>query len=122
LIFTRHEAKGLTFLKENNLDLYQKVLNESDKINFLNFKDIIIQSRKGKFSLKAKAKFLFRVPVRITGNTLIQKQGEVSILSLTVDKATVLGIPSRKLALYLVKKFVANEDIQISDNTINIIM
>ena len=32
-------------------------LENTDKLNLLNFKDISIESRKGKFNLKAKAKF-----------------------------------------------------------------
>lgn len=116
------EAKAMEFVKEHRPEIYKEILQRegSEKLNLLNFKDISIESRKGKFSLKAKAKLLFRVPVRISGSSILSK--EDNLFSISVDKATVLGIPSRKLALYLVKKFVANEDIQVSDNVINISM
>ena len=113
------EDKALSFLKENHYVHYQAVEKESDKLfNFMNFKKLSIKSDNGKFILRAKAKFLFRVPVKITG--ILNFNKDSNVLAMTVDKASVLGIPSRKLALYLVKKFVANDDIQIDENTINI--
>jgi hypothetical protein len=113
------EAKALQFLKNENFSRYEEVKNQSRKLfNFMNFKKVSIKSEKGNFILRAKAKFLFRVPVKITGNLVFGKESRV--LSMSIDKASVLGIPSKKLALYLVKKFVANDDIQVNENTINI--
>lgn len=113
------EGKALSFLKDVDYIHYDQVEKESKKLfNFMNFKKVSIKSDNGRFILRAKAKFLFRVPVKITGMLNFNKDS--NILEMTIDKASVLGIPSRKLAFYLVKKFVANDDIQVNENTINI--
>ena len=114
------QEKALELVEDHNQDLYKQISKETNKLNFFNFKDITLSSKKGHFTFKAKGKFLFRIPVKITGKSTLQEEN--NILTLTVDKATVLGIPSRRLALYLVKKFVANEDVQINENTISIKM
>ena len=113
------EAKALQFLKAIQYERYEEVKETSHKFfNFLNFKEVSLRSEKGKFILLSKAKFLFRIPIKITGVMAFNKESKV--FSMIINKASVLGITSKKLALYLVKKFVANDDIQVNENTINI--
>lgn len=114
------EEKARHFLKSNSIEAWNYAKSQEDKgiIDLYDFKDIKLTSAHNKFAFKAKVKFIFRIPVRFRGSTDFDR--EKNELTLKVDAAHVAGIPTRKFVLYLLRKFISSEDIQVDGNSITI--
>jgi hypothetical protein len=114
------EEKARHFLKTNSQEAWSFAKTEEEKgiIDLYDFKDIKLISAKNKFAFKAKVKFIFRIPIRFRGSTFFDT--EKNELTLKVDAAHIAGIPTRKFVLYLLRKFISSEDIQVDGNNITI--
>ena len=114
------EEKARHFLKTNSQEAWSFAKTEEEKgiIDLYDFKDIKLISANNKFAFKAKVKFIFRIPIRFRGSTVFDT--EKNELTLKVDAAHIAGIPTRKFVLYLLRKFISSEDIQVDGNNITI--
>ncbi|TNF27463.1 MAG: hypothetical protein EP319_11505 [Deltaproteobacteria bacterium] len=113
-----NDEKARSFLKTNSTEAWNYAKSQEDKgiIDLYDFKDIKIISANNKFAFKAKVKFIFRIPVRFRGDTSFNR--DKNQLTLNVEAAHIAGIPTKKFVLYLLRKFVSSEDIQVDGNSI----
>lgn len=116
------EDKARKFLEINapTLATVAKEMEQKGLIDIYDFKDIKLTSANKDFAFKAKIKFIFRIPVRFRGKAGFDK--DKNELKLDLEAAHVAGIPTRKLLLYLLQKFISSEDIQVDGNSLTIKM
>lgn len=81
-----------------------------------NIRDIMLTINQGQLSLTAKVKALFWVKIKLRGTVaLVTKDSE---LHFRINKATILGIPTKKLAYRLIEKFGNGDFIEIRGDVI----
>ena len=81
-----------------------------------NIRNILLTIKQGQLSLKAKVKALFWVNIKLRGTVaLVAKNSE---LHFRIQKATILGIPTQKLAYRLIEKFGNGDFIEIRGDVI----
>ncbi len=89
----------------------QKALGDLD-----NIKDVILILNNNKLYPEAKAKILFRVKIKLRGSVRLDIKS--SELQFKIDRATVWGIPTGKLAYRLIEKFGRGDFIEVRGDLI----
>lgn len=108
LSLSQLDSDSKQYLKKENKDL----------IDLSNVKNINFRIIDGNFTLKGKTKLLFRVPLKLKGHVSYDQNAKA--LDLHVRKAQVLGISATSLSLYLLRKFLSSQSIEIRENKIKI--
>jgi hypothetical protein len=100
-------------------ELVEKIPELKDNkalVDLDNIRDINLSINQGQLSLTAKVKALFWVKIKLRGTVaLITKNSE---LHFRIQKATILGIPTKKLAYRLIEKFGNGDFIEIRGDVI----
>lgn len=89
----------------------QKALVDLD-----NIRDITLNINEGRLFLQARVKMLFRVNVKLRGS--VRLDTAKSELLFKIDRATIWGIPTGKLAYRLIEKFGRGDFIEIRGDLI----
>ena len=95
-----------------NLELY------SDKglIDINDFKNLSLNIKNNKFTLKTKVKVITRISIRINGSITLNELKEEMVINIT--KASIAGISARSLALYIIESFLDGDSIKVKDQNI----
>jgi hypothetical protein len=79
-------------------------------------KEVRAKVLNGKFTVHAKLKWLWRSTIKLRGTVVYDSKPKQ--LRFDIDRATVSGISTRKLALYFLSKFIDTSRIHISGKSI----
>lgn len=95
-----------------NLELY------SDKglIDINDFKNLSLNIKNNKFTLKTKVKVIARISIRINGSITLNELKEEMVIN--ISKASIAGISARSLALYIIESFLDGDSIRVQDQKI----
>lgn len=93
-----------------------ELLSQKDLIDIDNIHDIDLRFDNGRLNLEARVKLLFRVKVKLKGEVFLDT--EKSELQFRINRATIWGIPTGKLAYRLIEKFGRGDFIEIRGDLI----
>lgn len=90
--------------------------DNKDLVDLDNIRDIQLSVKEGQLSLVAKVKALFWVKIKLRGSVvLVAKSSE---LHFRIHRATIWGVPTKKLAYRLIEKFGNGDFIEIRGDVI----
>ncbi|GAB4009768.1 MAG: hypothetical protein Fur0010_01030 [Bdellovibrio sp.] len=97
----------------------EQVINlDGEKIDISEITNVKISVRKGQMIMTGKLKVWFRLNFKLEANiTLDETKGELHVL---LNNTRVAGMNAKDLALYMIKKFVSGDAIQIDGDNIYI--
>lgn len=112
-------GEEVALLKEALLEsgkVTEKDFQNKDLVDLDHLKEISLKMRNGKMNLEARVKAIFWVKVRLAA--MMKLDTKKRELLIKIDDARVLGVPVRRLAYRLVKKFGRVDYIEIRGDLI----